>query len=91
MEILLRLKALIIFLYITGKWVGVTAWWLTTASMVWAEGFTVLLVVFPGDSLPAGVLLAIILLVPLVILSVVEWVIFGKLTWSYKSFVKSDK
>lgn len=89
MGILLRLKALIIFIYITGKWIGVTAWWVTAASMIWANGFTVLLVVFPGDSLPAGVLLAIILLVPLAILSVIEWVIFGKLTWSYKSFEKS--
>lgn len=88
MEILLRLKALIIILYITGKWLGLTAWWVTIASMVWAEGFTILLVSPPNGGSLIGVIFAIFLLVPLIVLSVIEWLIFGKLTWSYKSFQK---
>lgn len=91
MEILLRLKALIIFLYITGKWLGLSAWWVTIASMVWAEGFTILLVPARGGGLPIGAVFAILLIVPLVILSIIEWVIFGKFTWSYKSFKKTDQ
>ena len=91
MEILLRLKALVIFLYITGKWLGLTAWWVTIASMIWADGFTILLVPAREGAIPIGAAFAIFLIVPLVILSVIEWVLFGKLTWSYKSFEKSDK
>lgn len=88
MEILLRLKALIVFLYITAKWLGLTVWWVTIASMVWAEGYTILLVPALGGPLPIGAVFAISLIVPLVILSIIEWVIFGKLTWSYRSFQK---
>jgi hypothetical protein len=86
MEILLRLKALIVFLYITAKWLGLTAWWVTIASMVWAEGYAILLVPAREGALPIGAVFAIFLIVPLLILSIIEWVIFGKLTWSYRSF-----
>ena len=91
MEIIQRLKALIIFLYITGKWLGLTAWWVTFASLVWSDGFTIFLVSLREGELPVGIIMVIFLAVPLVILSVVEWVLFGKLTWSYKSFQKTDQ
>lgn len=88
MEIIRRLKVLIIFLYITGKWLGLTAWWVILASMIWAEGFVILLA--PQGETTFGIVMAILLIIPLVILSVIEWVVFGKLTWSYKSFEKTD-
>ena len=89
MEIIRRLKALIIFLYITSKWLGLTAWWVTLASMIWAEGLIILMA--PQGEMTFGVAMAIFLIVPLVILSTVEWVAFGKLTWGYKSFEKAEK
>lgn len=88
MEIIRRFGTLIIFLYITGKWLGLTAWWIISASLVWAEGFFFLLVPSHDGGVPYGVLMAIYLIVPLVILSVLEWLIFGKPIWSYKSFRK---
>ena len=90
MDIFYRLKKLVVFLYITAKWLGVICWWVLVSSMVWAEGWAVLLVSDrPGN--PAIVfILAIYLFVPLSILSAIEWILFGKFTWSYKSFEKKE-
>ncbi|AGQ00454.1 hypothetical protein [Alteromonas mediterranea] len=44
MDIFQRLKKLVVFLYITAKWIGLIVWWIALASMVWAEGWSILLV-----------------------------------------------
>ncbi len=91
MEIILRLKAFVIFLYITGKWLGVTVWFVLIASMIWAEGATILLVSDRVGNPAIGIIFATFLFVPLIILSTLEWLVFGKFTWSYKSFKKNEK
>ena len=89
MDIFQRLKKLVVFLYITAKWLGFIIWWVLISSMVWAEGWSILLVYDRAGHLTIGVIFAIFLFVPLIILSAVEWVLFGKFTWSYKSFENS--
>ena len=91
MEILLRLKALIIFLYITGKWLGLTVWFVLITSMIWAEGASVLLVSDRAGNPAIGIIFATFLFVPLILLSTIEWLLFGKFTWSYKSFKKKKQ
>ena len=58
--------------------------------MVWAEGWSILLVSDRAGNPVIGVIFAILLFVPLIILSTVEWVLFGKFTWGYKSFDKKE-
>ena len=79
MEVLRRFLKLIAFLYLLGKWLGLTAWLVVFASTIWAEGFLVLLI-------PLGFYLILSLVIPLIILSVFEWIVFGKFTWSYRAF-----
>ncbi|AGP96121.1 MAG TPA: hypothetical protein DDZ29_14570 [Alteromonas mediterranea] len=90
MDIFQRLKKLVVFLYITAKWIGLIVWWIALASMVWAEGWSILLVSDRAGNPVIGVIFAILLFVPLIILSTVEWVLFGKFTWGYKSFDKKE-
>jgi hypothetical protein len=90
MDIFHRLKKLVVFLYITAKWLGVIFWWVLVSSMVWAEGWAILLVSDRPGNPAIGFIFAIYLFVPLIILSAIEWVLFGKFTWSYKSFEKKE-
>lgn len=90
MNIFHRLKKLVVFLYITAKWLGVIFWWVLVSIMVWAEGWVTLLVPSHSGAPALGVVFAVYLFVPLIILSTIEWVLFGKLTWSYKSFEKKE-
>lgn len=90
MDIFNRLKKLVIFLYIIAKWLGVIFWWVLVSSMVWAEGWAILLVSDRPGKPAIGFIFAIYLFVPLIILSAIEWVLFGKFTWSYKSFKKKE-
>tara|TARA_R110000824_G_scaffold31699_3_gene102810 strand:- start:1332 stop:1607 length:276 start_codon:yes stop_codon:yes gene_type:complete len=90
MGIFQRLKKLVVFLYITAKWLGFVIWWILISSMVWAEGWAILLVSDRAGNPAIGVIFAVYLFVPLIILSTIEWVLFGKFTWSYKSFEKKE-
>lgn len=84
MDIIKRLFKLIIFLYITGKWLVVLGGLLVFTGLIIGDGLKVFLI----D--PGAQVIALVLIVSLTILSVVEWILFGKLTWRYDSFSKKD-
>ncbi len=79
-----RLLALIIFLYITGKWIGTIAGILAIIGFFSDSGAIALLTGFGW-----GVIAVVV--GPLIVISILEWVIFGKLTWSYNSFSKKEE
>ncbi len=80
MDIFHRFTAFIIFVYVTAKFLTVVA---------------IILHIIAVTALHEGtaddLMLLAFLIVPLIVLSIIEWILFGKFIWSYYSFKPKDE
>ena len=82
MSILRRLLKLISFIYITGKWLGLFIILGPFAKLMTTDSS-----LLSSDEYNGFLLIAIVsFVVPLIVVSIFEWIVFGKFTWSYASF-----